>query len=202
MPRPWALYQRHASFVLGFHGTERAVVDQVVGRKTAHLKKSEGRFEWLGHGIYFWENDPQRGLEWADHGNTKRKIEHPDVVGAIIDLGLCLDLTTRIGLDEVAEAFATLRDSYATAGLELPKNTGGDDNVRRELDCQVIQAVHAYRQERNMPDYDSVRAPFLEDRRVYPGAEFRTGNHIQICVVKPENCIKGYFRPISGAPVT
>lgn len=188
--------------MLGFHGTERAVVDQVVGRKTTHLKKSDGRFEWLGHGIYFWENDPQRGLEWADHGNTKRRIEHPDVVGAIIDLGLCLDLTTRIGLDEVAEAFATLRDSYATAGLELPKNTGGDDNVRRELDCQVIQAVHAYRQERKMPDYDSVRAPFLEDRRVYPGAEFRTGNHIQICVVKPENCIKGYFRPISGMPVT
>lgn len=188
--------------MLGFHGTERTVVDHVVSRKTGHLKKSEGRFEWLGHGIYFWENDPQRGLEWADHGNTKRKIEHPDVVGAIIDLGLCLDLTTRIGLDEVAEAFATLRDSYATAGLELPKNTGGDDNVRRELDCQVIQAVHAYRQERNMPDYDSVRAPFLEDRRVYPGAEFRVGNHIQICIVKPENCIKGYFRPITDAPTT
>lgn len=77
MANPWALYQRSPSFVLGFHGTEKTLVDKVVSGKTAHLKKSEGKYEWLGHGIYFWENDPQRGLEWAKSGNTKKKSKIP-----------------------------------------------------------------------------------------------------------------------------
>lgn len=75
MANLWALYQRHPSFVLGFHGTEESLVDKVVAGKTDHLKKSDGKFEWLGHGIYFWENDPQRGMEWAQSGgNPKNKV--------------------------------------------------------------------------------------------------------------------------------
>lgn len=192
MGSSWAIYQRHPSFVLGFHGTEQDVVEAVVSRKTRHLAKSEGRYEWLGHGVYFWENDPQRGLEWARDGNPKKKIRAPDVVGAIIDPGLCLDLTTRPALDEVAAAYAALHDSYAAAGIALPANLGG----KRELDCQVIQALHTYRKEQGLPAYDSVRAPFPEDEPLYEGAELRARNHIQLAVINPD-CIKGYFRPIT-----
>lgn len=198
MANPWALYQRSPSFVLGFHGTEKSLVDAVVAGKAVHLKKSDGKYEWLGHGVYFWENDPQRGLEWASSGNTKKKIKNPDVAGAIIDLGRCLDLTTRMGLDEVAEAYATLRDSYAQAGLPLPQNTGGKDQFKRELDCQVIQTLHLYRQDNGLPPYDSVRAPFQEDDPLYAGASFRIRNHIQLAIINTD-CIRGYFRPIMSA---
>jgi len=170
-------------------------VDAVVGGKIAHLDKSEGRYEWLGHGIYFWENDPQRGLEWAQSGNTKNKIEQPAVAGAILDLGFCLDLTTRTGLDEVAQAYTTLRDSYSVMGLPLPGNSGGTDRFKRELDCQVIQTLHLYRKDQGLPPYDSVRAPFPEDLPLYDGAGFRLRNHIQIAVISAD-CIKGYFRPL------
>lgn len=199
MPDNWARYQRHTSFILGFHGTERATVDKVVTRVTRHLNKSEGRFEWLGHGIYFWENDPQRALEWAESGNPKRPIGDPDVVGSVIDLGLCLDLTTRTALEEVRSAYDLLKQLYDTDGKKLPENHLGQDKVKRELDCQVIQLLHNYRELRDLSPYDSVRAPFLEKNLLYAGAEFRAGNHIQICVIKPENCIKGYFRPITSA---
>lgn len=198
MDNLWALYQRHPSFVLGFHGTEESLVNKVVAGQTDHLKKSDGKFEWLGHGIYFWENDPQRGMEWAQSGNPKSKINAPAVAGAIIDLGWCLDLTTRTGLDEVAEAYATLRDSYRSAGNDLPSNTGGRDRFKRELDCQVIQALHLYRKDRALPPYDSVRAPFPEDEPLYEGAGFRKRNHIQIAIINTD-CIKGYFHPIKCA---
>jgi len=193
----WALYQRSPSFVLGFRGTDKSLVDGVIAGKPAHLKKSEGKFEWLGHGVYFWENDPQRGLEWAKSGNARKKILKPDVAGAIIDLGLCLDLTTRTGLDEVAEAYATLRDSYAKAGLPLPLNTGGKDQFKRELDCQVIQTLHLYREDKGLLPYDSVRAPFQEAAPLYEGAGFRIRNHIQLAIINTD-CIKGYFRPITS----
>lgn len=134
---------------------------------------------------------------WSGRRASIPRIKSQDtaVVGAIIDLGLCLDLTTRMGLQEVAEAFATLRDAYGTAGKPLPSNIGGKDKIRRELDCQVIQALHLYRQERGQRPYDSVRAPFPEDEPLYEDAGFRRRNHIQIAVINTE-CIKGYFRPL------
>lgn len=57
--------------MLGFHGTEKTTADAEASGKITHLKKPEGKYEWLGQGIYFWENDPQRGLEWAQSGNSK-----------------------------------------------------------------------------------------------------------------------------------
>lgn len=103
-----------------------------------------------------------------------------------------------MGLDEVAEAYATLSDSYAKAGLPLPLNTGGKDQFKRELDCQVIQTLHLYRQENGLLPYDSIRAPFQEADPLYAGAGFRIHNHIQLAIINTE-CIKGYFRPIMSA---
>jgi len=194
---PWGLYQGHPSFVLGFHGTERETVEQLVTQDTEHLDKSVGKYEWLGHGIYFWENDPLRGLEWAEDGNAKAKIKEPDVVGAIIDLGLCLDLTTRTGLAEVTAAYEYLKNTYAAEGLALPTNHLGQDKVKRELDCEVVQALHLYRADQGQLPYDTIRAPFPEDDPLYDGAGFKRRNHIQIAVINPE-CIKGYFRPIQA----
>lgn len=198
MANIWARYQRHPSFVLGFHGTQKSLVNKVVAGKTDHLLKSVGEFEWLGHGIYFWENDPQRGLEWAKSGNSRKKIKIPGVVGAIIDLGRCLDLTTQMGLVEIAEAHAILRDSCVRAAKQMPFNKGGKDQFKRELDCQVIQALHLYRKDNGLPPYDSVRAPFPEDEPLYEGAGFRKRNHIQIAIINTD-CIKGYFHPIKSA---
>lgn len=112
----WEAYQFHPSFVLGFHGTERDTVDKVVAQKSqVHLAHSTKSYDWLGHGVYFWENDPARGLGWAATGKKNGKIKKPDVVGAIIDLGHCLDLTTQTGLEEVQLAYAA---NFAHAPLQ------------------------------------------------------------------------------------
>lgn len=196
MANSWHLYQTQPSFILGFHGTEQETVTSLVAEPSKHLKPSAGKYEWLGHGIYFWENDPQRAYEWASTGNAKSKIKTPDAVGAVLDLKLCLDLTTRSGLEEVAEAYAILTESYNELGIPLPANKGGPDKLRRELDCQVITAVHTYREGKGLPPYDSVRAPFREDVELYPGAGFHRRTHIQIAI-RNLDCIKGYFRPIA-----
>jgi hypothetical protein len=192
----WALYQRQPAFVLGFHGTDARVVSAVVGRTVRHLDKSQDSTEWLGHGVYFWENDPERALDWAQHGKTKGKITQPDAIGAVIDLGHCLDLTTLTGLNEVAKAHKLLFDLSQQAGFELKKNTVGPDKVKRELDCAVIQALHRYRVINGLDPYDSVRALSPEDAPLFDGSGFRKRNHLQICIVNPERCIRGYFRPI------
>lgn len=74
----WGAYQFHPAFVLGFHGTEKATVDAVVKQQDRiHLAPSTKSYDWLGHGVYFWENDPARGLEWATTGKKMASSKGP-----------------------------------------------------------------------------------------------------------------------------
>jgi len=50
------------SIVLGYHGCQRALAEQVVvGRKS--VKPSKNEYDWLGHGVYFWANGSKRAAE-------------------------------------------------------------------------------------------------------------------------------------------
>lgn len=70
------------SFVLGYHGCDLSVAKRIVlGNET--LQHSQNDYDWLGHGIYFWESDPKRAWEWAINNRSK----NPGVLGAVIDLG-------------------------------------------------------------------------------------------------------------------
>jgi hypothetical protein len=181
--------------VLGFHGTQKLTVDEVVNQRVRHLSPSMQSYDWLGHGVYFWENDPQRAQEWA----LDKKFANPGILGGVLDLGLCLDLNTRTGCDEVANAYDLLKVRLVRDGQPLPKNSYGPDLLKRVLDCRVIMYLHQLREDANLAPYDSVRAAFPESAPLYEGAGFRERNHIQICIRSPERCIKGYFKPINGA---
>lgn len=193
----WSAYEYQPSFILGFHGCEKAVGEALLHGDEPHLKWSEKKYDWLGHGIYFWEGNPGRALEWARHRQAEGKIEERFVLGAIIDLRYCLDLFDHDGLRQVKEVYAELKRTMKLAGESLPKNVGATpDKAGRLLDCMVMNFLHEYRELRNEEPYDSVRGPFLEGNRLYPRAGFRNQNHIQLCV-RNTSCIKGYFRPIA-----
>lgn len=197
------MYSVLPSFVLGFHGCDKAVVDQLVSGKTK-LKTSTNAYDWLGHGIYFWENNPQRALEYAHQiqnnpERCKEKIKVPDVVGAVIDLGHCLNLLDAKSIQVLEKAYDNYVAASREAGWPLPVNKdpdGSGDLLLRPLDCAVIQHLHALRREPPVePAFDTVRGMFSEGDRLYKGAGFRKKSHIQIAVCNP-NCIKGYFRVI------
>jgi len=198
MASPWSAYEYQPSFILGFHGCDQEVGEFVLSNTNEHLQWSEKKHDWLGHGIYFWEGNPARAMEWAEARKIDGKIKTPFVVGAIIDLRHCLDLFDSAGLKEVSVAHDELVKTLETAGAPVPINTGRTpDKAGRMLDCAVLNYLHEYRKERKDQDYDSIRAPFLEGEPIYPDAGFRVNNHIQICV-RDEICIKGYFRPITN----
>lgn len=159
------------------------------------FKKSTNSYDWLGHGIYFWEANPIRGLEFADEltreGRGREKIKKPAVVGAVIDLGLCLDLTTSAGVEQVRIAYEHLKKISAKAEFLLPENHG--DGLRHHLDCAVIQVLHQIRAKSGQDPLDTVRGVFIEGARIYNNAGFFQKTHTQICVCNPD-CIKGVFR--------
>ncbi|CAN7200813.1 hypothetical protein LJR118_000589 [Acidovorax sp. LjRoot118] len=189
-------YEYQPSFILGFHGCSKDVADQVLTGAIEHLKPSEKEYDWLGHGIYFWEGNPGRAWEWALARQRDGVIAEPAVLGAIIDLKHCLDLFDHHGLASVKTTHDELRTAFDLFGFDMPKNVGkSPDKAGRRLDCAVLNSLHKLRERNKETAYDSVRAPFLEGDPLYEGAGFRSYNHIQICV-RHRACIKGYFKPI------
>ena len=101
------MHRLTTTFVLGYHGCDEAVARRLVAGEGFVLSKND--YDWLGSGIYFWESNPRRGIEFArtlrKRQGARSPIKTPAVVGAIIDLRRCLDLSTSAGTYEVAEAF-------------------------------------------------------------------------------------------------
>ncbi|WP_194725084.1 hypothetical protein [Noviherbaspirillum malthae] len=192
----WALYEYQPSFILGFHGCDEETGEAILRQTGLHLNQSEKEHDWLGHGIYFWEGNPRRAFEWAEQRKADGKIKKSFVLGAILDLRHCLDLFDSNSLAQLTQAHASLKALMASSGEEMPRNVGATpDKAGRKLDCAVVNALHGLRSKSGLPEYDSIRGPFLEGSPVYEGAGFRAQNHIQICV-RTTACIKGYFRPI------
>lgn len=191
-------YQRLPTWVLGFHGCDKAVGMDVLTNPSKHLKKSDNHYDWLGSGIYFWENDPERAMQFAKQGMggkvTKGKIKNPFVVGAVIDLGLCCNLFDQAALQEMQRAHKFMQSSFEKFELVMPEN--GKGHMLRPLDKLVIEHMHTLRQvmEPTLPEYQTMRAGFIEGDPLFPGTSICEKNHIQIAVRDP-SCIKGYFLP-------
>lgn len=157
---------RRSGIILGFHGCDKFIRDRVVNESGFMLKKSENDYDWLGHGIYFWENNHERAMHFAEElkDNLKSSVKEPAVLGVVIDLGDCLDLLDSKFLKEIKISYDLLCDSYDKFGLELPKNikSKSGELLARKLDCAVIQATHTLNYEANSKEYDSVRGVFFE----------------------------------------
>ncbi|HHR6080469.1 TPA: hypothetical protein ACS7ZY_002863 [Providencia alcalifaciens] len=199
--------------VVGFHGCDRAVFDSVI-KNGSSISSSENDYDWLGHGVYFWEGSYERALDWAKDSN---KIAKPAVIGAFIKLGNCIDLLDSKDLQKVKSTYDILELEFEQLGQFLPQNRVHMNGISfvRELDCQVILRLQQMNnelivQDLKLPDMtgqnkrkvqnhsnfiDSVRGMFPEGSELYSGAGFRDKNHIQLCIVNP-NCIIGYFDPI------
>ena len=100
------MYDRLPGLVLAYHGCDRAVGEAVISGES-ELLPSQNTYDWLGHGIYFWEYAPERAKAWGEGG----------VVGAVIQLGTCLDLTDVNYTALLTAEFETIRHAHDSQGL-------------------------------------------------------------------------------------
>lgn len=200
------MYSRLPSLVIGFHGCDISTF-QKVACDSGELTPSNNNYDWLGNGIYFWEQNYDRALQWAKEQAERGRVSEPAVVGAVIDLGYCLNLTDSHYTGLLKNEYRLMKQEFQQLGLDMPKNTGRtEDLLLRKLDCAVIEHLHhrmegrrEAEQAEGVEPFDSARGLFSEGDRIYPGAGIREKTHVQICVRNP-NCIKGYFAPREADP--
>jgi hypothetical protein len=188
--------ERFARIVVGYHGCTKDYARELLlgDVPISAWKPSKNNWDWLGHGIYFWEHSPDRALRWAKERYTSAD-EEPDVIGAIIQLGKCFDLLDEGIAQILSVEYLQLSNTYLQLGRTLPKNLGVDWK-RRELDCLVLNYSLGYLKDQSVA-YDTVRGAFLEGDPVFPGGGIRKESHIQLAVRNPD-CILGVFRPNLG----
>lgn len=178
-----------SGLVVGYHGCTRAVAE-AVALGTTQLRPSRNHSDWLGHGIYFWLDDPHRAWDWAVK-STRRQGEEPAVLGAVIEPGLCLVTSQLRFCEMLSGAHQELVQTFETAGLPLPKNQG-KGWANRRLDCAVFEHLHQTMATSGERPFDTVVGYFPEGGALYPGAAVRRFDHIQICVRNPD-CLVGCF---------
>jgi len=178
--------------ILGYHGCDAVIGEKVLAGK-ATLEPSDNEDDWLGNGIYFWVDSPERAWHWANNHPRRQEIRKPFVLGALVYPALCLNLTDYGVMEQLRLAREVLTITYRPE--EVPENTLMRDGVTmlRRLDCAVIEAVHRMRKEQNQDPCDSVIGAFEEGKPAFHGAGFRERTHIQLAVRDPDSVVS-YFR--------
>lgn len=193
------------TLLVAFHGCDATVRDDLVTGKLRQLRPSENRYDWLGPGVYFYEADCQRARQFAqashDHPGrsyTAKPIGTPAVVGAVLRVASCLDMTTQDGLRHYRSAYETLKAGHELAKKPLPKNLpAGDfdaDVILHHLDEAVIRIIHSMRKKQGLETFQLVRGAFYQGDEAAPSSAFREGTHIQLALCEPD-CIVGWFLP-------
>jgi len=185
-----------ARIVLGYHGCNTPDSVEFARRlfdgtaSVAEWQPSDNPYDWLGRGIYFWEHAPERARRWAG--------EDGSVIGAVIQLGRCFDLTDVRYTGLLRAAYDEVVDWHQNQGLELPKNEGRDWKLRK-LDSLVVNQLMDTMDDESISGgeafrFQTVRCPFEEGEVAFPGSMLKTQTHVQISVRDP-SCILGVFRP-------
>ena len=186
---------RYDRTIIAYHGCSAETAERIQGGEP--FKPSENDWDWLGHGVYFWEFGLDRAWSWAQ-AQARRKSFVPAVVGAVIQLGECFDLLDTHATQYLADYAKVYVDRLRKAGKEVPQNVGSDFGARK-FDCALInsalRAVEAF----DGVCYQTVRCGFVEGPRVYEDAEgvqseLRAQSHVQVAVRDPA-CIVGTFIP-------
>lgn len=182
--------------VRAFHGTTLTKARAILSGSGTFLLSTNAH-DWLGHGVYFFEESQALALDWArgrvEELKLKGVVDQPAVIAATLDLDRCLDLCDgKWG----AALSAVHRKQPATIPLQhgpALKTAAGSDVVIRDVDvhsafraynfadCRVLDQLVANQlaQGRDVP---AVRGAFIDGQQLYTNSYLFSRTHVQIAV--------------------
>jgi hypothetical protein len=179
--------------VLGYHGCDATTAEHLLGGGA--FVESKNDYDWLGHGIYFWEFGEHRAWRFAQEQQARARVQQPAVVGVLLQLGRCFDLLDTRFTEDLLEGYQAYKQKQKAPNKLLPKNKGKTpDKKLRFRDCDVINWYLQAQEESGSPSYDTIRGCFWEGGPAFPQSKLSKEAHIQIAVRNPA-CILGVFRP-------
>jgi hypothetical protein len=162
--------------VHGYHGTSQTKAANIL--KHGFLA-SDNDYDWLGTGIYFFQDAPIRAKQWA----TQQHPNDPVVICALIQLENCIDLFDVGWQPSLKNMYNLFIERHRLLNQPLPKQSPNSTKAHR-LDCAFLNFVHEFilRQGQSI---DSIRATFVEGERLFPNSAIFDLAHVQIAIRNP-----------------
>lgn len=160
--------------VYGYHGTSQIHAQEIIEHG---FDFSTNDYDWLGTGVYFFQDAPQRAYSWA----IERYPESPAVIKSRLMLDNCLDLLDIIWFPFIGEAYDFFVRSYQQTNIPLPRQNPQRSKAHR-LDCAFFNYIVREIIEPQGHSVSSIRAVFNEGDRIYPNSAIFDRAHVQISI--------------------
>jgi hypothetical protein len=136
------MYDLRPNLIIGFHGCDDEVKQKLINSFSS-IQISQKPYDWLGHVMYFWENNQDRAMEWATEKEKRGEIKSPSVIGAVLQLGYCCDLLDSRYVRLLKEYYALMVDSYKAMGQDLPENKDlkSDSHQINSVNPKILQIL-------------------------------------------------------------
>lgn len=175
--------------VSGFHGTSSNNVEKILSEG---FKPSRNEYDWLGDGIYFFQDAPKRAWEWARKIHKEKAV----VIGAKIRLEDCIDLLDIQWTSVLSEMYDAFLKKAKLADIKLPEQIGG----AHRLDRLVINYAVGFLAERKT-SIRCVRGAFIEGKPIFPDSAIFDRAHVQIAVRDIMVVEETWVEPLGGRNV-
>lgn len=160
--------------VYGYHGTSKRSAIEINKRG---FDLSTNDYDWLGTGVYFFQDAPMRAASWA----RERYPDSPAVIKSELVLENCIDMLDIAWNPIIRETYGMFVKEYEKASIPLPRQNPQISKAHR-LDCAffnyIVEKVFVSRD----VTIDSIRAVFNEGDRIYPDSAIFDRSHIQILI--------------------
>lgn len=183
--------------VRAFHGTTLSNARAILSGSSP-FQPSANAHDWLGHGIYFFEESQTLALDWAvgKVGSLAAlgRTEEPAVIGADLQLDDCLDICSGDWGPALSLIHRRLSATLKTQHGPVTTTAAGRHVVLADIqmpgstwtfnytDCAVMDAI-VRDQQKIGRKITSKRAAFADGSQLYPNSYLLSRTHVQIAVI-------------------
>jgi hypothetical protein len=170
--------------VYGYHGTSQTKAASIL--KNGFLT-SDNDYDWLGTGIYFFQDAPMRAKQWA----IEQHPNEPAVICARIQLDNCIDLFDVKWFPILKNIYNLFGEQYRETNKPLPKQNPLHSKAHR-LDCAFFNYASQFISHQGQVA-TSIRAVFVEGECIFPNSAIFDLAHVQIAIKDPAVIRESYL---------
>jgi hypothetical protein len=167
--------------VYGYHGTSRDSANSIL---QGGFTPSNSGHDWLGPGIYFWQDAPERAWEWA------QKYESPTVIQSqiVFEQEEAMDLLDRKWFNILSQYYPTFVNQWPVKEIPLPAQDP-TRSKKHKLDDAYLEYIGSFLEDNKICRVSLIRAAFTEGSPIYDSSALYDLSHVQISVRDPR-CIR------------
>jgi hypothetical protein len=164
-------------WVYGYHGTSRSRAERIL---VEGFRPSTNGYDWLGTGVYFWQDAPNHALLWARQNYQEEAI----VIKSRLRLdSTCIDLLDMPQVDNPnfwTDSYNEFTEMCRRAGRSLPEQNP-DIPGKRYLDCSFFDYLRS--SIFGSDPRGAIRSAFPEGKRIFPNSAIFDKTHVQIAII-------------------